>query len=804
MIVLLFIVISLIESSSSESLPNIKKITNKLPDYTKIFSKSRYKVFDKWAVKIYRTYLEENIKDNSEEIRIAALSANASVYDPRELIVLIPEFKVEGSEQPVLLPFEPKLTLGMILNDYNSQLKNADDPKNFQYTLPVFHWADWTDLSILDPHLTSFGEERQTCKMFAKIPRKTRNNPNPEPTPPDWCINDSDVARIDKGNSETDPKKRASLKEILQSTFRTGFHIDRYSGRRPDKFKRLEGASYLHDFMDKPLSVVLVISDHSGRLKALPLNVNHEVGSRQRLSQSTLGNSVAGRVKQTDLRSELKQLWSTFKLEDNQKFLHEIDLSHEDFVDDLKNKLEELSSKKELSPQELNYYQSLNLSLSDVESTKYLFEAEIAKTTSNWAYGAHYDWRFYKELINFSPLQGPSLHGLTLAWLRFVHSQGLRSWLAHGSLLSWYWNGITFPWDADIDVQMPIQELHKLARSFNQSVIVDFGPDINGEIRTGRYFLDIGTWISRREFGNGLNNIDARFIDMDTGLYIDITGLAISNHVAPMEYDTLLPKKLRRPSKLRISDEYDIARNTFLQVYNCRNKHFAALKDLSPLKLSYMEGTPTYVPNNFMKFLRGEYRSGGVADRKFKKYVYLPRLRIWHPIDTVSRYASSKNKEGTKTLTLGSDRSKLRKNVDYSVYTLSDEDYLEIMARDKLLLVEYLATRAYTEFHETEMKNLLKNQNTELLILEDGSLRHHFPSMRKEFLKVKHAKEVVEEVPFIQDVEEYKAKNPDKFVNEKSARNGMPKLIRKTEADASPVQFQPEGAAMERPRPDMG
>ena len=49
---------------------------------------------------------------------------------------------------------------------------------------------------------------------------------------------------------------------------------------------------------------------------------------------------------------------------------------------------------------------------------------------------------------------------------------------------------ITIPWDSDIDVQMPILDLHKLSRYLNQSVIVDFGHDINN-IRLGRYFLTV-------------------------------------------------------------------------------------------------------------------------------------------------------------------------------------------------------------------------------------------------------------------------------------------------------------------------
>ena len=35
----------------------------------------------------------------------------------------------------------------------------------------------------------------------------------------------------------------------------------------------------------------------------------------------------------------------------------------------------------------------------------------------------------------------------------------------HGPLLSWYWNGLLFPYDNDIDIQMPIDELVNLAKT---------------------------------------------------------------------------------------------------------------------------------------------------------------------------------------------------------------------------------------------------------------------------------------------------------------------------------------------------
>lgn len=52
--------------------------------------------------------------------------------------------------------------------------------------------------------------------------------------------------------------------------------------------------------------------------------------------------------------------------------------------------------------------------------------------------------------------QSLTLHRLIRTWLSFTRKTGITTWIAHGSLLSWYWNGIAFPWDNDIDVQVQL------------------------------------------------------------------------------------------------------------------------------------------------------------------------------------------------------------------------------------------------------------------------------------------------------------------------------------------------------------
>lgn len=763
---------------------------------------------------------EKKLKEKDEErarLRLAHYLVNASA-EPNHHLVSVPSFLGNDDYNPHLLPFDPRFTLSMILHDINnvSALKENYD---FSYTLPLFHWADWTDLSVLHPHFLSFGDSRSTCTHFiTRRPRRTKKNPNPVVKPPSWCLEDHMVAWT-KENEDSDLYFKGCLQEILKSPYRTGFHIFQYGQRSTKPLKALEGASFLNDFMPKPLSVVLLLPHESGNQVTIQLGVNHEIGSRQRLVDSDLAQRVARETTTLDLRLEVSALSEAIR-ERPAVLLHPVkEVVHEDFVDPSDEQLLELSQKTTLSANEVNYYKSLHLSTEVERPTKYFYEAQLLRSTKNWGLGGHYDWRFFKDIINFSEYETLSLHGLTQAWLRFTNANNLTTWVAHGSLLSWYWNGISFPWDADVDVQMPVKDLHKLSRHFNQSVIVDFGTNPSKEVKTGRYFLDCGTWVSHRRMGNGLNNIDARFIDMDTGLYIDITGLAVSNTFGPERYDHLVPKELERPvyenrkknTKQRGPDEREFERNTYLHLYNCRNNHFTRLEEITPMTLSYFEGVPAWIPKGFVPMLEEEYKEGGLVQQKFKNYVFLPRLRLWVEMQFISDFVNSIGNDFKPMLELGHHRSKALGLVDkVSIYSMSDENYLELMARHPQLLTEYLATREVTEVHESEMRRYLKKKSTSDVLFGEEGLRRMFESFRRGFLDYRRLKDgydfdkKVEELTG--EVESFRLGQSAKVAEMKLRDEQAPKLEPMAIGEPKPgeILFQtPELAAKQPKRPEL-
>lgn len=694
--------------------------------------------FNSWVDKIYR----QNIAASDETANSLRMAKYALETKSNSNSVKIPKYLKGEEENPHLVPFDPRLTLGILLNRLD--LRIGQD-QNLE--LDLFHWSDWTDLTVLHEHMLS--NNKQDCSIFAR----PVSNRNPVMDPSRFCINDKDLEDMVADN-ETDPSiKRSFL--AMQSSPRTGFHVNKNAGRTSQSHRILQGASYMNDFLPAPMAVILLLPHASGRLNSLTISIKEEF-CRVRLIDTAIATAVAQRVDTLDLQRELKSVTQKFTGKKPKEFAPTKLLKHEDFDFHHEARFQELSMKTDLTRIELSYFNSLFTSIKEQHPTKHFNEAWLLKTTKYWALGGHYDWRFFKGIVNQSDLRTSHLNGLTLAWLRFTNSNNLTTWIAHGSLLSWYWNGLAFPWDNDVDVQMPIAELHKLAEQFNQTLIVDFGSDPTKEVKMGRYLLDCGTWITHRTKGKGLNNIDARFIDLDSGLYIDITGLAVSNTFSPARYDEKIPKFLERTDHLagkrkyvemgqkpplRLPDDRELERNQFMRLYNCRNNHFVSLSELSPLTLTQVEGVPAYAPKDFVGILQAEYREGGTGSKKFGSFSFLPRLRLWCDTKIVQRYIRNQGRTPGTNLRMGRDAVAAEERIDtLSIYPFSDHDYLGLMTEEPLLLVEYLVSRDVTKLHEEEMNALLNGKSTGELLLDRGALKNKFPSLRHDSTHYKSVK----------------------------------------------------------------
>jgi len=141
------------------------------------------------------------------------------------------------------------------------------------------------------------------------------------------------------------------------------------------------------------------------------------------------------------------------------------------------------------------------------------------------------------------------------------------------------------PWDWDIDTQVSEATLFRLADDFNQTVVTynSTDPDVQHS-----YLLDVNPWARQRVHHKGLNIIDARWIDMQTGLYIDITGLSRLDKEQPNEW-------------------------------GCKNNHNYTISDIYPLRATNFEGVAAKVPFRFESVLIDEYKDKALTETHYNR-----------------------------------------------------------------------------------------------------------------------------------------------------------------------------------------
>ncbi|ODV67906.1 hypothetical protein HYPBUDRAFT_108785, partial [Hyphopichia burtonii NRRL Y-1933] len=536
-----------------------------------------------------------------------------------------------------------------------------------------------------------------------------------------YCIEDTDLPyKHDDGNK-----------------LHPGFNVFKPVGKTNNEKGSLAGKSYLYSFAPPPSTIIFLTKDGSYNIttknKKSKLLNNGIVESYIHDTKRTKINSLeVFENLQKNVPADKKNVMNDYEITiPEQNF----EVNFNDVIKDLETKIR---SGKKLSKNHLSYLNSLKYSIDRVNNggpPKYFSEARLLDTLL----GDHYDWRFFNGLMYGTYEQTLTLHRLVRTFLSFCRKNGITTWVAHGSLLSWYWNGIAFPWDNDIDVQVPLADLHKLSMNFNQSLIVEDFQD-----GFGRYFLDCGSFITLRERGNGNNNIDARFIDVDTGLYIDITGLAISNSNAPDRYQY---------SPNHQKDEHDhVKNNRALKVYNCRNNHFSSLNELSPMVKTFIEGEMGYIPKRYTDILAVEYPKG-LLTKTFSGHIFVPQLRLWISERDLYYFLNDKskwlrynnyNEEYSQAISnedsdndvnfedlnyelTNDQKDKLKSEAEknqaknlkdddlLTIWKFSHEELLELLSKDELLM-SYFSTRAMTSLHESEIQNLLFGKSSKPLI----------------------------------------------------------------------------------------
>ncbi|GEQ71904.1 hypothetical protein JCM33374_g5590 [Metschnikowia sp. JCM 33374] len=507
--------------------------------------------------------------------------------------------------------------------------------------------------------------------------------------------------------------------------------------------------SYTSTHLPKPFRVIILNAGENGG--TYEFMVNQTQGSDQRLMYSGMSERFVSSVSGTPAW-ELVAQGGSFKFNPKEVFANLVStvqprvLSDEDDIMNMHRTVRSpQGSSKDLYLQEKHFHYSKDAVQQQIEEYEAMSSRNLMEQTyldglkissrhdgrSEPAYfrmavldlkeprntrhegGWHYDWRFFNDGLFYdregwtkaerSERASIVIERLSRNWNRFAEEKGIVSWIMHGPLLSWYWDGLMFPYDVDIDIQMPISELTRLAREYNQTLVIE-----NPSEGYGRYLIDVGTYIHNRERSYTGNHIDARFIDVDSGIYIDITGLSQSSTNLPKEYD-LKPIVSKQDG------------DSSAEVYNDRRKHFYTLPQISPLRYSMMGGVPLYVPHEIRERLEWEY-SRGLTSYEYRGWYFVPKLQLWVMKEKLLWLF---NKEDYQN-----DEQKFDKNKMVElVKALSDDEAMRLLEDDDIL-TEYYFTCQLTDWHMHEKTFLFTAEGKDNVAgMDDPSTRKSYNNL---------------------------------------------------------------------------
>ncbi|KAI9053857.1 hypothetical protein LZ554_002804 [Drepanopeziza brunnea f. sp. 'monogermtubi'] len=227
---------------------------------------------------------------------------------------------------------------------------------------------------------------------------------------------------------------------------------------------------------------------------------------------------------------------------------------------------------------------------------------------------AHYDIRYFTGNPLTYEERRETLYHLVRSYLTAFRDRNIETWIAHGTLLGWWWNGKIMPWDWDIDTQVSGSTLAWLGANMNMTLHNYTVSATDGTEVFREYLLDVNPFSAVRVRGDGQNVIDARWIDVQSGLFIDITGLSETNPSA-------------RPG-----------------IWRCKNYHRYHTTDIYPLRETEFEGVPALVPYSVDRILRKEYSARALTKTKHEGHIWVSEQREWVRQEYLAQHTNSRGR----------------------------------------------------------------------------------------------------------------------------------------------------------------
>lgn len=226
--------------------------------------------------------------------------------------------------------------------------------------------------------------------------------------------------------------------------------------------------------------------------------------------------------------------------------------------------------------------------------------APPARFANQRQFHPHYDGRFASRPLAEAERRS-NLTALIQTFQLTMRDIGAETWIMHGSLLGWWWNGAVLPWDSDLDVQVSEASLHHLAAYYNMSTHHYRFP--GGGHAAGRdYLLEVNPHYANASTADRHNVIDARWLDTRTGLFIDIT--------------TLRPNRTgERLGKAGLM--------------MCKDGHWYWRQEVFPLRDTVFEHVAVKVPFAYSQLLQDEYGPAALSAVRYAGHVFDTATKQW-------------------------------------------------------------------------------------------------------------------------------------------------------------------------------
>ncbi|CAN9191949.1 hypothetical protein CC77DRAFT_1011612 [Alternaria alternata] len=301
--------------------------------------------------------------------------------------------------------------------------------------------------------------------------------------------------------------------------------------------------------------------------------------------------------------------------------------------------------------------------------TKYFYES---------TFNSHYDGRFASSEVPFQERIW-HLRLMLKAYTETMERIGVQTWIMHGVLLGWWWGGGLMPWDKDLDFIVEEEGAAELGTWWNMTVhhfdARDLGLEIaldnrENQVKQGnelldlkqhhededtrskrlaweedfkttgkKYLIEVNPNYTNKSTSDIYNHIDIRWIDVSTGLYIDITTI----HVGEKRELADSPYSSTHPSAHEADPD---AFDSETQLY-VKDTHAYLSTQLFPLRQSTFEGVKVKVPYAYEEVLMEEYGSDALTEDWYNGYQFDKESKQWkkqhEPSEEQKEYFMEKN-----------------------------------------------------------------------------------------------------------------------------------------------------------------